>query len=136
MLSGAYRVIDFPLNIQNPQHNNGNFKKEKMQHFVVKCCIFALHLLYRMPFPELNPWIKNFLNNFLFIFYHFLINLTEFNHIMSKKKRFLMKYNWISINVWCFLIHFFFDPLSIYEKMQHFTTKCYIIRKSMDKAIP
>ena len=25
----------------NPQHNNGKFKIEKMQHFVVKCCIFS-----------------------------------------------------------------------------------------------
>ena len=42
-------------------------------------CFFALHLLYRTPFSELNPQEKNFLNNFLLsvlrhvpdnIFYH------------------------------------------------------------------
>ena len=42
MLSGTYNMTDFhPQNIQNPQHNNGKFKIEKMQHFVVKCCIFS-----------------------------------------------------------------------------------------------
>jgi len=41
MLSGTYNMTDFhPQNIQNQQHNNGKFKIEKMQHFVVKCCIF------------------------------------------------------------------------------------------------
>ncbi|WP_306767280.1 hypothetical protein, partial [Agathobacter rectalis] len=28
-------------------------------------CFFALHLLYRTPFADLNPQEKNFLNNFL-----------------------------------------------------------------------
>ena len=35
-------MTDFlPQNIQDQQHNNGKFKIEKMQHFVVKCCIFC-----------------------------------------------------------------------------------------------
>ena len=83
-------MTDFhPQNIQNPQHNNGKFKIEKMQHFVVKCCIFCGLIMgqkkkwikkHQMYTPIQSYFIKNY-----FIFDTDMIKSGKTNKKMIEK---------------------------------------------------